>query len=117
MTFKEFAQRKTTISSLMAGREKLETSKLNGKDITILYFDIVSDSNGQPYTVYVTKEYPECFCYGGKVITDIFTGYVESVGSEEIAQEQLQAEGGLKVRLSSKKCKRGNNTYTAVEVL
>lgn len=117
MTFKEFAQKKTTISALMAGREKLETSKLNGKEITIVDFNIVTDSNGQPYTVYVTAEYPDCFCYGGKVLTDIFLDHVSMTGSEENSRAELLQEGGLKVRLSSKKCKKGNNTYTAVEVL
>ena len=117
MTFREFAQRKTTISPLMAGREKLETSKLNGKEITITDFTIAADSDGNPYTVYITAEYPDCFCYGGKILTEIFTDYISAIGDEEKVRQFLHEEGGLKVRLTSKKCKKGNNTYTAVVVL
>lgn len=115
MNLREYALKKTVMSDLMNGREKMETREITGKEITICDFDVVSDKDGASYTVYVCREYPDRFMFGGMVLTDLLTGYIAEVGIEN-AKAEVQRDG-LRIKLTTCTTKQGGRSYTKVEVL
>lgn len=122
--FATLAKRATTLSSIMEGREKLNTDEVikrypNG--ITITEFDVVTtpDQNGNPstYPVIAFAEDSTKFIYGGKAIMDMVTMWLANFeGDIETTSNALKAAGGVKVKMTSAKTKQGRN-FTRVDVI
>lgn len=129
--FRKSAQSATQLCELMAGREKLTTEEvIDAGELTITAFDFAPkfDQNGQPvcdpYTgehdtfgVVVFKEHPDRYYSVGTVFTKVCKAWAAQFGgSAEAASVELGKSGGVRVRFSDGKTKRGNNLVN-VEIL
>ena len=126
--FKKAAQEATLLSSVMVGREKLETEDILNQELTIIEFGFapkfdeegrpIVDENGEADTfgVVVFKEHPESYYCVGAVFTKVCKAWAQPFPTAEEASEALRAEGGVMVRFTSSKTKKGKN-LTAVEIL
>lgn len=129
INFKKVAQENTLLSAIMVGREKLETEEVINKELTIVEFDFAPkfDQTGNPvvdektgevdtFGVVVFKEMPEKYYCVGAVFTKVCRAWAAPFESAKDASEALTAEGGVKVKFTPSKTKKGNN-LTAVEIL
>lgn len=126
--FKKVAQENTLLSAIMVGREKLETDDIIGKEMTIVAFDFAPkfDQNGNPvvdengvvdeFGVVVFSEMPNHYYCVGAVFTKVCKAWASAFNSAAEASEALAAEGGVRVKFTHSKTKKGNN-LTAVEIL
>lgn len=129
INFKKVAQENTLLSAIMVGRDKLETEEVINKELTIVAFDFAPkfDQTGNPvvdektgevdtFGVVVFKEMPEKYYCVGAVFTKVCRAWAAPFESVKEASEVLTAEGGVKVKFTPSKTKKGNN-LTAVEIL
>lgn len=126
--FKQVAQENTLLSAIMVGKEKLETENILDKELTIIGFDFAPkfDQQGKPianemgevdtFGVVVFAEYPDKYYCVGAVFTKVCHAWAAGFSSPQEASAALAAEGGVKVKFSASKTKKGNN-LTAVEIL
>lgn len=126
--FRDIAQKNTLLSGIMCNRKKLETDDIINKDLTIIGFDFAPkfDQSGNPvvtdtgevdtFGVVVFQEYPDSYYCVGAVFTKVCHAWMEGFDSPEEASIALAEEGGVRVRFSPSKTKKGNN-LTAVEIL
>lgn len=127
--FKKVAQENTQLCAIMAGREKLDTSEIINKELTISAFDFAPkfDQSGTPivdpntgeadtFGVVVFNEYPDRYYCVGTVFTKVCHAWAAPFDTVEQASEALREEGGVKVKFTPSKTKKGNN-LTAVEIL
>lgn len=127
--FKKAAQETTLLSPIMVGKEKLETEDVVNREFTIIAFDfapkfddkgkpIIDSSTGEADTfgVVVFKELPDNYYCVGTVFTKVCKAWEAAFQSAKEASEALEAEGGVRVRFTPSKTKKGNN-LTAVEIL
>lgn len=126
--FKKVAQENTLLSPIMVGRTKLDTDDIIGQELTIVAFDFAPkfDQKGSPVTtdtgeidtfgVVVFKEHPGAYYCVGAVFTKVCHAWAASFSSPQEASEALAAEGGVRVRFTHGKTKKGNN-LTSVEIL
>lgn len=127
--FKKSAQETTLLSPIMVGRDKLETEDILNQDLTIIGFNFAPkfDEKGRPvvdddtgavdtFGVVVFAEYPDKYYCVGTVFTKVCKTWAAAFSSPEEASDALADEGGVKVRFTSAKTKKGNN-LTAVEIL
>lgn len=116
--FKKSAEKATTISYLMEGREKVVTEDIISqfKDgVTIAKFDVVDGKDRYP--VFVFKELENAFYCGGMVLMKIVDGWLEEFGGDiDKANEELEKFGGVRVKLEMSRTK-DNNNITKVTVL
>lgn len=117
--FYEVAEKALSNSPVLQGREKLTTEQVirdypNG--ITLTAFDIL-DNGKDGYAVFAFREDDRKFINGGALLTKMALEWVrEFNGDIQEASDALGAEGGVRVRLTPKRTKRGNN-ITSVELL
>lgn len=117
--FYEIAEQAIGNSPIITGREKITTEDIiknypNG--ITLTAFDIIPNGN-DGYAVFTFAEAPTKFLNGGTLLSKMAFQWVEAfAGNIEDASAELTACGGIRVRLSTKRTKRGN-TITAVEIV
>lgn len=126
--FKQVAQENTLLSAIMVGREKLETEDILDKELTIIGFDFapkfdqqgkaIMDENGDVDTfgVVVFAEHPDKYYCVGSVFTKVCHAWAAGFESPQDASAALAAEGGVRVKFSASKTKKGNN-LTAVDIL
>lgn len=127
--FKKTAMENTLLSPLMVNRKKLDTDDIIGKELTITAFGFAPkfDQNGNPsiiqetgevdtFGVVVFKEHPENYYCVGAVFTKVCKAWAAEFDSTETASEALEKSGGVRVRFTASKTKKGNN-LTAVEIL
>lgn len=127
--FKQVAQENTLLSAIMVGKEKLETEDILNKELTIIGFDFAPkfDQQGKPvidsstgevdtFGVVVFAEYPDKYYCVGAVFTKVCHAWSAGFDSPQEASTALAAEGGVKVKFSASKTKKGNN-LTAVDIL
>lgn len=127
--FKKVAQENTLLSAIMVGREKMETEDVLDKELTIIGFDFAPkfDQQGKPvmdestgeidtFGVVVFKEHPDKYYCVGAVFTKVCHAWAAGFDSAQGASEALAAEGGVRVKFSASKTKKGNN-LTAVDIL
>lgn len=115
-----YAKARFTLSELMEGKTKIETEEILGKSLTMKNFDLVSQSNGEIYSVIVFTEFPDKFYFGGTVLTDLCTGLIEEFGAT--ASQQLEEDGGIKMILEEVKAKTKDeqgryNHYVKVNIV
>lgn len=128
-SFKQAAQEVTLLSPIMMNREKLDTEDVINRELTIIRFDFAPkfDKDGRPiidqstgevdtFGVVVFAELPDKYYCVGSVFTKVCHAWAAPFSSAEEASEALENEGGVKVRFSPSKTKKGNN-LTAVEIL
>lgn len=128
--FKQAAQEATLLCRLMQGREKLDTMDVVGKELTIMAFDFAPkfDQQGNPvadpgtgeqdvFGVVTFKELPDNYYNVGTVFTKVTKVWAEEYDGDTVkASADLAAAGGVKVRFTEGKTKRGNNLVN-VEIL
>lgn len=123
--FKAIAQKETVLCPIMAGRTKIETDDICGKELTITDFDfapkrdnktneIVVDENGtvQTYAVIIFEEIPDGFYNCGEILSRVCQAWMEGYESPEAASADLKKEGGVPVVLEKGKTNGGNNITT-----
>lgn len=117
--FKKLAQQATTLSPIMEGRTKIETEdiiKYYPDGITIVAFDFVTVED-KTYPVCAFREDDRKFLNGGTVLMKILSAWVAAYdGDIEECSADLCNEGGVKVKFSAGKTKKGQN-ITLVEIL
>lgn len=127
--FKQVAQENTLLSAIMVGKEKLETEQVINKELTIIAFDfapkfdqagnrIIDSNTGEvdEFGVVVFAEMPDHYYCVGAVFTKVCKAWASAFKSAAEASEALAAEGGVRVKFTPSKTKKGNN-LTAVEIL
>lgn len=127
--FKQVAQENTLLSAIMVGKEKLETDQVINKELTIIAFDfapkfdqsgnrIIDEATGEvdEFGVVVFAEFPGHYYCVGAVFTKVCKAWASAFESAAEASEALAAEGGVRVKFTPSKTKKGNN-LTAVEIL
>lgn len=127
--FKKVAQENILLSPIMAGKKKLETDEIINKELTIIGFDfapkfdkdgtpIVNDLTGEldTFGVVTFKEHPDAYYCVGSVFTKVCRAWVSEFSCAAEASDALEESGGVRVRFSPSKTKKGNN-LTAVEIL
>lgn len=127
--FKKIAQENVSLSPIMVGRDKLDTEDVINKVLTIVEFGFAPkfDKDGNPlvdqstgeidtFGVVVFKEIPNKYYCVGTVFTKVCKAWAAGFDSSEEASSALESEGGVKVKFSPSKTKKGNN-LTAVEIL
>lgn len=117
--FRKQAQAATSISGLMEGKTKIRTAELI-KDypagVTIIGFDLIPGKDGS-YPIFAIAEDPSVFFSGGAVLQNIVADWMADYGTDiDRANEDLRAEGGVKIRLEQGTTKAGRS-ITRVTVL
>lgn len=90
---------------LMEGREKGETKDLLSQVSVISDYGFIPNEAGEPYVVFITKERPDKFYFGGSVLTARMTELETEGYHDAIIKE------GLPVLFTAEKSKNGR-TYT-----
>lgn len=127
--FKKAAQETTLLSPVMLGRDKLETPDVINQELTIIEFGfapkfdaqghpVVDDSTGEVDTfgVVVFAEKPNHYYCVGTVFTKVCHVWAAEFPTAEEASAALRESGGVRVKFTDSKTKKGNN-LTAVEIL
>lgn len=97
-------------SPIMADREKGDQKSLFGTPVTIIDYDFTKDSKTEkPYVIFIVKEDPKRFYFGGQVLTDQLSQL-----DDEGYGEQIRAEG-LPV-LFNNKISKEKRSYTTVDL-
>ncbi len=128
--FKKSAQKVTSLSPIMVGKEKLETEDIVGQVLTVVAFDFAPkfDKDGNPvvnpvtgeadtFGVVIFKEKPTSYYCVGTVFTKVCKAWDAEFGSAEEASAELEASGGVKVKFSMGKTRNGKNNLVSVEIL
>lgn len=110
--FRALAMKATTLSDLMVDKEKLSSEDIVREfpdGITLTDFDIVTTGE-DTYPVFSIAEKPDHFYMGGAILYKIVNSFVEAFdGDIDGAAEEFAKSGGLKVKLSMGRTKRGNS--------
>lgn len=116
INFKASAQSALTLSDLMEGREQLKTEDIEGKELTVIKFDIVT-IKGKPYPVVIFKEHLDKYYNGGYVLYKICETWVNDYhGDIQQASDDLERAGGVRFRFKAGKTKDGQRNLTSIEV-
>lgn len=120
--FKQQAQEATLLSPIMKDREKMATEDVVGRELTIVGFNfapkfdekgyaIVDSETGQPdeFGVVIFSEEPDKYYCVGAVFTKVCKLWAADYPTVKEASDALAASGGVKVKFSEGKTKRGNN--------
>lgn len=107
-SLKERAKEFSVRLPFMDGRDKGETKDLLATVNTIEEYGFLPNDDGEVYAVFIVKERPKHFYFGGRVLTDHLS-QLEAEGYHEA----IRAEG-LPMLLTEKKSKN-NRSYTNVE--
>lgn len=116
--FRKAALDNVSGSFIYKDREKIDKDLLIATypdGVTVTGADLVSGENGI-YAVAIFAENPKQYFNGGKALTDIVKEW--SVGYEdcEAMSTDLQASGGVKIKLTKTKTKSGHD-FTAVTIV
>ena len=107
--FAQAAENAMILSRLMKGRNKLETEDIIGEELTIDEFDVVV-LDGKNFGVCHFIEKPDSYYNAGTVLTKIFMEWADMYGHDiEAASNDLAREGGVRIRLTPTKTRKGNN--------
>lgn len=107
-SLKERAKEFSVRLPFMDGCDKGDTKDLIGTVNTITEYGFLPNENGEAYAVFVVKEHPKKFYFGGTVLTDRLE-QLEAEGYHEAINEE-----GLPILMTEKKSKN-NRGYVNVE--
>lgn len=117
--FRDLARKATTLSELMANREKISTEDVikNFPDgITINAVDVIKTTTAT-YPVFTFAEDNAMFYCGGIVLAKIVNTWLDEYNSDlGMLNHDLAESGGVKVKLAESKTK-DNKNVTTVEVM
>lgn len=117
--FRKTAQAVTSVSVLADGKDKIKTRDIidNYPDgVTITAFDVIEGQKGY-YPLFNFKEDSSKFFNGGLIFMKIVNAWLDAYdGDIEKCNEDLKAEGGVKVKLELGTTKNGNN-ITKVKIV
>lgn len=107
-TLKDRASEFSARLPFMDGRDKGESRDLIGTVNTIIDYGFLPNDRGEMYVVFIVRERPKMFYFGGGVLTDRMSqldseGYYDEINVE-----------GLPMLMTEKRSKNGR-TYTNVE--
>lgn len=122
--FKSIAAKETTLSELMAGRTQMKTDDVIKKypdGFTVIGFDIAElpDEAGviKKFPVVIISEDDSIYFNGGTILNKICAEWAASYSDNiEAASEDLKQCGGVRMKLTAAKTKKGNN-ITRVDIL
>lgn len=110
--FAATARKRTSISPLLANREKVETEYLIDTypdGFTVVGFDLIS-TGSDTFPVIVFAEDDTKFYFGGKVLSEICEDWAALYdGDIETASDDLRKDGGVKMRLRKTSTKNGRD--------
>lgn len=108
-SLKERAKEMSAQLPVMEGREKGDTSELLGQISTITDYGFLPNEAGEPYAVFITKERPNKFYFGGTVLTARLSDLDSEGYHDEITKD------GLPVLFTESKSKKSNRNYINAE--
>ncbi len=105
-----------SLSRLCVDREKLATDEILGIELTIqdvdVAKDVIIDGEATTFSVYVFKEFPDKYVYGGMKLTAVAESLMEISAKDRISVDKMDVHIMLKqVQLKNK------NTFTDVQFL
>lgn len=130
--FKAIAQQETSLCPLMAGREKLTTDDVVGKELTIVAFDFapsIDKKTGKVqcdaitgevvnYGVVLLQEFPNAYYCVGTVFTKVCRAWANAFdGDAKKASEELESYGGVRVLFERGKSSSTGNPLVNVKIL
>ncbi len=102
-----------SLSRLCVDREKLDCKDILGEELTILDCDVAEDvtiaGEETTFSVYVFKEYPDKFVYGGLKLTEIAKDIIHIAENDKISIEKMD----IHIMLKSVETKN-RNSFTDV---
>lgn len=109
MSLKDFTKKLNEGNSIpfMEGRTKGDLAEIKDNILTISDFAFLKNEEGD-YVVFIVKEIPDSFYFGGMVITDNLKA-IENEGYKEEVQKE-----GLPCKITARKSK-SKKTYYAIE--
>lgn len=122
--FANLARKATSLSPIIEGKTKISVSEIIAQypeGITLMSFDMVNgtDQNGNPstYPVFVFAEDDTRFGFGGTVLKNITSAWLEAFeGDVDSCAKALAANGGVKLKFAQGKTRNGRN-ITTIEVV
>lgn len=122
--FAQVARETTSLSPLIENRTKISVSEIIDKypdGITVTGFDLIdgTDNDGNPstYPVLVFTEESDKFAFGGLVMKNVCHAWLAHFeGDIDTCNAALKANGGVKLKFSRDKTKKGREV-TKVEVV
>lgn len=112
--FKQSAQESTLLSKLMSGRDKLTTEEILDKVVTIVAFDFATirndDGEDEVFPVLLFEEYPDKYYNSGAIMKKVTANWAAAFGGDpEAASKALADAGGVQVKFTSTRTRKGNN--------
>lgn len=117
MDLRQIAKKVTTLSALMEGRDKIETSDMVKKypdGVHVTACDLVETSDAR-YSVITFKEDTTKYYNGGLVLTKIVDAW-QTVGTLDEINASL-SKNPVKMKFSEGKTKTGGKNVTVIDVL
>ena len=96
----------------MDGREKGNTDELLNTVVTITDYGFLPSDDGGQYAVFIIKEVPNKFFFGGKVMTD---NLLDLEADPEEDWHSVINEYGMPTLMKPAKGKKSNRAYVSVE--
>jgi len=101
------------LSRLCVDREKLPTEDILGVELTVADVDVAENVmiDGEPttFSIYVFKEFPDKYVYGGMKLTAVAKSIMEIAAKDRIDVEKMD----IKIMLKQVQLKN-HNTFTDV---
>lgn len=120
---KKMAQKAVVLAEIFEGKDKIDTDTIirnhpNGIHINNIEFITMKGDNGEEqFWAYTFDENPNVFAFSGFVLAKIFNELLAVCdGDYEELYESFRANGGLSVRLSTSRTKKGQ-PITKVDIL
>ena len=122
--FASIAKNETVLSQIMEDKDKLTTDEIIARypdGVTLIQFDIVTVTDPKKgdstFPVFAIKEDSKVCFFGGAILCKIAIEWANSCGGDvETASNELEKCGGVKIKMTPKKTKAGNN-LTSVDIL
>lgn len=124
INFRAVAQDATTLSKIMAGKEKMLLDDLivaYPEGVTVIAVDIVPNGDGETYSIFNFKEDAKVFVSAGvvfkNIVNEMFKYYTKVDGTVDVdmLNHDLSEQGGVLIKFYKEKNSSGNiTTYCKV---
>lgn len=118
-SLKQLVVEQTTLSPLMAEREKIDTSdikKFNPNGIHINAIDIMKDTDGKDFYVFTMEEYEDKFAFSGEVLNRVFNAWLYEYNGDLSAVNEELSNNPVGVKLGDA-YNKNKQRYTTVSVI
>lgn len=115
---KSAAQKATSLSELMNGREQLTTAQVENQTLTPIAVDIAS-VNGKKFPVFVFAEAPDRYYNGGLILEKIVEAWVADADGDlsAVNDELANNSGDIRFRFRTGHTKDGTKNLTTVDII